>query len=247
MADADPYAKYLKPGGAAPVAPTNAPAASSDTDPYSKFLPASQAAPASTTAAAPSVPLFILPSTSNDKVGVPALDPRTATTGDYLAKLHQDASGWGQKDGQTVAQQVEAAAKDIGPVASAGAASSYGYAPDGSLASFASREGPSADLLRLQMRPWRSNEPRLQRIGGRISGTAGAIAANMRGGSDRPRRSGRQHDQDRRQGALLKSALISTATEGGPIGGAGERPTTRSTADLGNTADRVFVRRWRAR
>ena len=41
MADADPYAKYLKPGGAA-CSPTNAPTASSDTDPhYSKFLPAS--------------------------------------------------------------------------------------------------------------------------------------------------------------------------------------------------------------
>ena len=47
------------------------------------------------------------------------------------------------------------------------------------------------------------------------------------------------HDQDLTPGELLKSALISTATGALP-GGAGERPTTPSTADLQNTAGGLY-------
>ena len=79
--------------------------------------PAASTAPATPTAS--SVPWFSAGS-GNDKIGEFFAKAGDTATFGLGAKL-QDALGIGQKDGQTVAQQVEGAGKDIGPLASAGA------------------------------------------------------------------------------------------------------------------------------
>lgn len=132
MADDDPYAKFLKPGGkpaaAAPPPDPSAPApppADPNADPFSKFVPSAKTASTAPAATPSDVPWFSM--TGNDKIG------------EFVGKMADSASaGWGATaldklgigqgpNGQTVAQQVEGAGKDIGPVAS-GVADLAGYA-----------------------------------------------------------------------------------------------------------------------
>ena len=131
MADDDPYAKFLKPGGkpaAAPAAPdSTAPAAAPpDSDPFSKFVPSAKTVTTAPADKPSDVPWFSFGS-QPDKIG------------EFVGKMADSASaGWGATaldklgiaqgpSGQTVAQQIDSAGKDIGPVAS-GAADLAGYA-----------------------------------------------------------------------------------------------------------------------
>ena len=168
--------------------------------------------------AAPSVPLFSLGGTGNDKIGEFLAKAADTATFGLGAKL-QDALGIGQKDGQTVAQQVEAGGKDIGPVASAGA-DLLGYAAGpGEL-----RVGEGLGKLAGSWLGRGVGENVASRVGGRMIGSGiEGTGATILGAAG--------HDQELTPGELLKSALISTATGALP-GGAGERPTTPSTADL---------------
>ena len=173
----------------------------------------------------PDVPLFSL--TGPDKIGeFFAKAGDTATFG--LGAKAQDALGIGQKDGQTVAQQVAAAGKDIGPIASAGA-DALGYiAGPGEL-----RVGEGLGKLIGSGLSRGIGENVASRVGGRMIGSGiEGTGATILGAAG--------HDQDLTPGELLKSAAISTATGALP-GGAGERPTTPSTAALKDIKDTKFA------
>ena len=175
----------------------------------------------------PAVPLFSLGGTGNDKIGEFLAKAGDTATFGLGAKL-QDALGIGQKDGQTVAQQVENAGKDIGPVASAGA-DVLGYAAGPGMA------GVGTGLAKLATSGLARGvgENVASRVGGRMIGSGiEGTGATILGAAG--------HDQDLTPGDLLKSALISTATGALP-GGAGERPTTPSTADLQTSAQSAFA------
>ena len=178
-------------------------------------------------AAAPSVPLFSFGGTGNDKIGEFLAKAGDTATFGLGAKL-QDALGIGQKDGQTVAQQVEAGGKDIGPVVSAGA-DVLGYAAGPGMA------GVGTGLAKLAGAQLARGvgENVASRVGGRMIGSGiEGTGATILGAAG--------HDQDLTPGELLKSAALSTATGALP-GGAGERPTTPSTADLQSTASGLFT------
>jgi hypothetical protein len=188
-------------------------------------VPLDQPAAPTTSTAAP-VPLFSL--TGPDKIGEffsKAGD--TATFG--LAAKAQDALGFAQgPHGETVAQQVKNAGKDIGPVASAGA-DLLGYAAGpGEL-----RVGEGLGKLAGSWLARGVGENVASRVGGRMIGSGiEGTGATILGAAG--------HDQDLTMGDLLKSALISTATGALP-GGAGERPTTPSTADLEAIKNAAFA------
>ena len=173
----------------------------------------------------PDVPLFSL--TGPDKIGEFFSKAGDAATFGLVAKA-QDALGIAQgPHGETVAQQVENAGKDIGPVASAGA-DLLGYAAGpGEL-----RVGEGLGKLAGSWLGRGVGENVASRVGGRMIGSGiEGTGATILGAAG--------HDQDLTPGDLLKSALISTATGALP-GGAGERPTTPSTADLQSTASRLY-------
>ena len=173
----------------------------------------------------PDVPLFSL--TGPDKVGEFFGKAGDAATFGLGAKA-QDALGIAQgPHGETVAQQVEAAGKDIGPIASAGA-DVLGYAAGPGMA------GVGAGLGKLATSGLARGvgENVASRVGGRMIGSGiEGTGATILGAAG--------HDQDLTTGELLKSAVISTATGALP-GGAGKRPTTPSSADLGQTSQDAF-------
>ena len=174
----------------------------------------------------PDVPLFSL--TGPDKIGEFFSKAGDAATFGLGAKA-QDALGIAQgPHGETVAQQVENAGKDIGPVASAGA-DLLGYAAGpGEL-----RVGEGLGKLAGSWLGRGVGENVASRVGGRMIGSGiEGTGATILGAAG--------HDQDLTPGDLLKSALISTATGALP-GGAGERPTTPSTADLSAIKDTKFA------
>ena len=217
MADPNPFDQFDKPATTA-----QAPAQSSTANPFDQFdksaTPKTTIAPSST---APSVPWFSAGS-GNDKIGEFFAKAGDTATFGLGAKL-QDALGIGQKDGQTVAQQVESAGKDIGPIASAGA-DALGYiAGPGEL-----RVGEG--LGKLAASTLGGNT--IARVGGRMLGSgvenAGATIVGNAG-----------HDQNTTTGDLLMSLGLGAATGVLP-GGSGERPMTPSTADLQNTASGLY-------
>lgn len=174
----------------------------------------------------PDVPLFSL--TGPDKIGEFFSKAGDAATFGLGAKA-QDALGIAQgPHGETVAQQVENAGKDIGPVASAGA-DLLGYAAGpGEL-----RVGEGLGKLAGSWLGRGVGENVASRVGGRMIGSGiEGTGATILGAAG--------HDQDLTPGELLKSAALSTVTGALP-GGAGERPTTPSTADLQTSAQSAFA------
>ena len=170
---------------------------------------------------APTTPWFSA-GPGNDKIGEFFAKAGDTATFGLGAKL-QDALGIGQKDGQTVAQQVANAGEDIGPIASAGA-DVLGYmAGPGEL-----RVGEG--LSKLAGSTLGGNLA--ARIGGRMVGSGiEGTGATILGAAG--------HDQDLTPGGLAKSAALSTILGALP-GGGGDRPVTPTTGALKTNMQNAF-------
>ena len=179
---------------AAPAASTDAPASGWRSGQSNDSSGAASAA----TPAAPEVPWFS--ATGNDKIGEFVAKMGDAATMGLAAKA-QDALGVAQgPHGETVAQQVEGAGKDIGPVAS-GVADVAGYGVGGG----ALGVGEGIGALATSGLAKGVGENIASRVAGR------AIGAGVEGaGSTIVGAAG--HDENLTPGDLLKSTLLSAGT-----------------------------------
>ena len=180
-------------------------------------------APAAASSASSSSTPWFSAGSGNDKIGEFFAKAGDTATFGLGAKL-QDALGIGQKDGQTVAQQVANAGEDIGPIASTGA-DVLGYmAGPGEL-----RVGEG--LGKLAGAALGGNT--IARVGGRMLGSgvenAGATIVGNAG-----------HDQNTTTGDLLMSLGLGAATGVLP-GSRGPRPETPPTADLNAAKKDAFA------
>ena len=185
-------------GAPSPNAKKPAPAATPTTNTSGPLAGIDLSASAPAAPAAPEVPWFS--ATGNDKIGEFVAKMGDAATMGLAAKA-QDALGFAQgPHGETVAQQVENAGKDIGPIAS-GVADVAGYGVGGG----ALGVGEGIGALATSGIAKGIGENIASRVAGRMIGGgvegAGSTIVGAAG-----------HDENLTAGDLLKSTLLSAGT-----------------------------------